>query len=64
MERIKKAGAKFDIEKAKWFNQQYLQKKTDAELSNTYDDVNDRLQFEIQNYSEKLNELIIINAKI
>ncbi|NNF33877.1 MAG: glutamate--tRNA ligase, partial [Saprospiraceae bacterium] len=27
IERIGKAGAKFDIEKAKWFNQQYLKEK-------------------------------------
>lgn len=30
LERINKAGAKFDIEKAKWFNQEYL-KQTKAE---------------------------------
>ena len=29
-ERVNKSGAKFDPEKAKWFNQQYLRKKTDA----------------------------------
>ncbi len=34
LERINKAGAKFDIEKAKWFNQQYLKSKSDAELAN------------------------------
>ena len=33
-ERVNKAGAKFDIEKAKWFNQQYLRGKSDSELSN------------------------------
>lgn len=32
LERINKAGAKFDIEKAKWFNQQYLRSKDKAEL--------------------------------
>ncbi len=31
-ERVNKSGAKFDPEKTKWFNQQYLRKKTDAEL--------------------------------
>lgn len=34
MERIGKAGARFDIQKAKWFNQQYLKSKTNAELAN------------------------------
>ncbi len=31
--RIGKSGAKFDIEKAKWFNQQYLKAKPDKELA-------------------------------
>jgi glutamyl-tRNA synthetase len=30
--RIGKAGTKFDIEKAKWFNQHYLREKSDEEL--------------------------------
>lgn len=33
IERIGKAGAKFDIHKAQWFNQQYLKSKSDSELS-------------------------------
>ena len=33
LERINKSGAKFDPEKTKWFNQQYLKKKTDEELA-------------------------------
>lgn len=33
IERIHKAGARFDITKAKWFNQQYLKGKTDEELA-------------------------------
>jgi glutamyl-tRNA synthetase len=32
-ERVHKSGAKFDPEKAKWFNQQYLRKKPDQELA-------------------------------
>ena len=31
--RIGKAGAKFDIQKANWFNQHYLRAKTDEELA-------------------------------
>jgi glutamyl-tRNA synthetase len=34
IERIGKAGTKFDIHKAQWFNQQYLRAKPDAELAN------------------------------
>ena len=33
IERIGKAGTKFDILKAQWFNQQYLRTKSDAELA-------------------------------
>lgn len=33
LERVSKAGAKFDPEKAKWFNQQYLRKRPDEELT-------------------------------
>ncbi len=36
LERVSKAGAKFDPEKTKWFNQQYLRKKSDAELAETF----------------------------
>jgi glutamyl-tRNA synthetase len=32
IERIGKAGARFDIQKAQWFNQQYLRAKSDNEL--------------------------------
>ncbi len=33
IERIGKSGTKFDINKAKWFNQQYLKSKDNAELA-------------------------------
>jgi len=33
IERVGKAGAKFDPDKAKWFNQQYLRAKSDEELA-------------------------------
>jgi glutamyl-tRNA synthetase len=35
-ERVNKSGAKFDPEKAKWFNQQYLRKKSNSELANAF----------------------------
>lgn len=31
--RVHKGGAKFDFEKAKWFNHQYIQRKSDTELA-------------------------------
>jgi glutamyl-tRNA synthetase len=33
LERINKGGAKFDIQKAQWFNQQYLRAKSNEELA-------------------------------
>jgi glutamyl-tRNA synthetase len=33
LERVGKSGSRFDPEKAKWFNHQYLQKKTNTELA-------------------------------
>ncbi|BDD02642.1 glutamate--tRNA ligase [Aureibacter tunicatorum] len=33
LDRIIKAGAKFDIEKGQWFNEQYIKRKSNAELS-------------------------------
>ena len=33
-ERVHKAGARFDIQKANWFNQQYLKMKDDADIVN------------------------------
>lgn len=36
LERCSKSGAKFDYEKAKWFNHRYLQEKSDAELAELY----------------------------
>lgn len=32
IDRVHKGGAKFDFDKAKWYNHQYIMKKTDAEL--------------------------------
>jgi glutamyl-tRNA synthetase len=33
LERVSKSGAKFDAEKTRWFNQQYLRKRTDEDLA-------------------------------
>lgn len=33
LERVGKSGSKFDPDKTKWFNQQYLRKKSNAELA-------------------------------
>jgi glutamyl-tRNA synthetase len=36
LERVNKSGARFDPEKAKWFNQQYLQQRSDSELAKQF----------------------------
>ena len=37
LNRVHKAGAKFDPEKNKWFNHQYLQKQSDENLAETFE---------------------------
>ncbi|CAM1350052.1 glutamate--tRNA ligase [Tenacibaculum insulae] len=36
LNRVSKSGAKFSPDKTNWFNQQYLQQKSDEELTNLY----------------------------
>ena len=36
LERVSKSGARFDIEKAKWFNHQYLHQKNSEDLAKEY----------------------------
>lgn len=39
LERVHKAGARFNIEKAQWFNHQYLQQKSNSELAQEFQKV-------------------------
>lgn len=50
---IQKAGARFDVNKAKWFNQQYLRKKDNSELAAELDAEVNNLEL-----SEKIVELM------
>lgn len=36
LERVSKSGAKFDVKKSRWFNQQYLQKSSDQLLAEMF----------------------------
>jgi glutamyl-tRNA synthetase len=36
LERVNKSGARFDPDKTKWYNQQYMQSKNDAELAGLF----------------------------
>lgn len=38
-ERVSKAGAKFDYEKAKWFNHKYLQMKSNEEIADDFNKI-------------------------
>jgi glutamyl-tRNA synthetase len=47
LERVNKSGARFDPDKTKWYNQQYLQAKNDAELAASFQNIlNDKLSSE------------------
>lgn len=46
LERVGKAGAKFDPDKTKWFNQQYLRSKTDAELAEAIKPIAEELGYQ------------------
>ncbi len=37
LEHISKSGAKFDVEKAKWFNHKYIQIKSNEEIANLFE---------------------------
>lgn len=39
LSRVNKSGAKFDPEKNKWFNHQYLQKQNDADLAKAFEKI-------------------------
>jgi glutamyl-tRNA synthetase len=56
LERVGKSGAKFDPEKAKWFNQQHLRNKSNSELSSL---ILEDCKYEVSNeYLEKVAELM------
>ncbi len=57
-ERVNKSGAKFDPEKTKWFNQQYLRKKSDAELATLFTSVFEKNLAEIQDTRLKSQDYI------
>ncbi len=44
LERVNKSGARFDPDKTKWYNQQYLQASSDATLANSFKSVLDTKQ--------------------
>jgi len=59
MDRIVKSGAKFNLEKAKWFNQEYLRKRTTKQLALEFKPILESKNiFKETNYIENAIELI------
>ncbi len=56
LERVGKSGARFDPEKAVWFNRQYLMKKADSELAEPFAEELKGKGFEVP--AEKVLELV------
>lgn len=52
LDRVSKSGAKFDVAKTLWFQQQYLQQKDKATLTQLFDDYLAKNQIEIPDYIE------------
>ena len=61
LDRVSKAGAKFDYEKGKWFNHQYLIQKSDEELAELFIPV---LEEQLKIKNEKLKIDLPTVAKI
>jgi glutamyl-tRNA synthetase len=59
LERVGKSGSRFDPKKAKWFNHQYLIRKSNAELATQYEKILKKKKIEISvAYVEKIVGLI------
>ena len=59
IERVSKSGAKFDVEKAHWYNHQYLSKKSPAELARLLIPILEEKKIEVcVEYVEKVCALI------
>ncbi|GAB4456474.1 MAG: glutamate--tRNA ligase [Bacteroidia bacterium] len=59
LEKVHKAGAKFDPEKTKWFNQQYLRKKDKYELAKLLQPILEENQINVDiNYIANVCELM------
>ncbi|MDD2984885.1 glutamate--tRNA ligase [Flavobacterium sp.] len=59
LNRVHKAGAKFDPDKNKWFNHQYLQKQSDEELAGSFSSILKERGISVEN-----NKLIKIVSSI
>ncbi len=58
LERVNKAGARFDPDKIKWFNHQYMQKQDDYDLAIAFKDMRPELEHIDNQYIEMVVTLI------
>jgi glutamyl-tRNA synthetase len=59
LERVNKSGARFDPDKTKWYNQQYLQASSDAALANSFKSVLDSKQINLDDRNDEwLNKIV------
>lgn len=59
LKRVSKSGAKFNPDKTKWFQQQYMQQKSDAELTDLYIPILENKGINsTQNYIQKVVSLV------
>lgn len=59
LDRVHKSGAKFNPDKTKWFNQQYIQKKSNSELASLFSSILREKEISVEtNYVEKVVSLI------
>jgi glutamyl-tRNA synthetase len=59
LERVGKAGAKFDPDKTKWFNQQYLRAKSDSELGKLIEPLAKEKGYDVDtNYLSEVSRLM------
>ena len=59
LDRVSKAGAKFDYEKGKWFNHQYLQLRSNEELAEMFLPVLNEKIAQLDNKSSIVNRQIV-----
>jgi glutamyl-tRNA synthetase len=58
LERVSKSGARFDPEKAKWFNAQYIKSKNDKELAKLYQPILEQKGIAVS--TEKLEKIVAL----
>ncbi|SDM09548.1 glutamate--tRNA ligase [Kriegella aquimaris] len=59
IERVNKSGARFDPEKTKWYNQQYLQEKSNSELAHLFQSVLTEKQIPAENWDDNFVENVV-----